>query len=53
MNKRSNTGPIIMAIYLLFLMLPIYWLVNMSLKTNAEIISGLTQIGRASCRERV
>ena len=38
MNKRSNTGPIIMAIYLLFLMLPIYWLVNMSLKDNQEIL---------------
>jgi glycerol transport system permease protein len=27
------------ALYLLFLMLPIYWLINMSLKTNAEILS--------------
>ena len=26
------------AVYLLFLLLPIYWLVNMSLKTNTEII---------------
>ncbi|MFC1457029.1 carbohydrate ABC transporter permease [Microvirga arabica] len=31
-----------MTLYLLFLMLPIYWLVNMSLKTNMEITSGLT-----------
>jgi len=33
---------LIMITYLLFLALPIYWLVNMSLKTNTEIISGLT-----------
>jgi glycerol transport system permease protein len=31
-----------MALYLLFLMIPIYWLVNMSLKTNAEITSTFT-----------
>jgi glycerol transport system permease protein len=31
-----------MGSYLVFLMLPIYWLINMSLKTNAEIISGYT-----------
>ncbi|PVE21809.1 sugar ABC transporter permease [Microvirga sp. KLBC 81] len=31
-----------MTLYILFLMLPIYWLVNMSLKTNTEITSGLT-----------
>jgi glycerol transport system permease protein len=33
---------IVIALYLVFLLLPIYWLVNMSLKTNTEIISGLT-----------
>ncbi|MFY8101073.1 MAG: carbohydrate ABC transporter permease [Allorhizobium sp.] len=40
-----NTLPgrrIILIAYLIFLMLPIYWLVNMSLKTNAEIVSGMT-----------
>ena len=30
---------LIPATYILFLLLPIYWLVNMSLKTNAEILS--------------
>jgi glycerol transport system permease protein len=30
---------VVMALYLLFLMLPIYWLINMSLKTNQEILS--------------
>jgi glycerol transport system permease protein len=34
--------PLVLILYLLFLLLPIYWLVNMSLKTNAEIVSGLT-----------
>ena len=32
----------VMTLYLLFLMLPIYWLVNMSLKTNTEISTTLT-----------
>ena len=34
-------------IYFLFLLLPIYWLVNMSLKTNEEILSGLTLVPAA------
>ncbi len=34
---RARTSAIVMAIYLLFLMIPIYWLVNMSFKTNDEI----------------
>ena len=29
-------------IYILFLMLPIYWLVSMSFKTTNEILSGFT-----------
>jgi len=37
-----NGKAVVMTLYLLFLMLPIYWLVNMSLKTNMEITSGLT-----------
>jgi glycerol transport system permease protein len=37
-----NGGALVMTLYLLFLMLPIYWLVNMSLKTNTEISSSLT-----------
>ena len=32
----------VMTLYLLFMMLPIYWLVNMSLKTNTEISTTLT-----------
>ncbi|WP_448204657.1 carbohydrate ABC transporter permease [Azospirillum sp. sgz302134] len=33
---------IVLGLYIVFLLLPIYWLVNMSLKTNTEIVSGLT-----------
>ena len=33
---------VVMTLYLLFLMVPIYWHVNMSLKTNQEINSGMT-----------
>ncbi|GFZ93836.1 carbohydrate ABC transporter permease [Elstera cyanobacteriorum] len=36
------TRRLVMGFYLLFLLLPIYWLINMSLKTNSEIISGFT-----------
>src|SRR5690349_19724787 len=35
-------GRAIILLYLLFLMLPIYWLINMSFKTNAEITSVMT-----------
>ncbi|QRZ15821.1 carbohydrate ABC transporter permease [Paracoccus methylovorus] len=35
---RLGSSAPVMVLYLIFLMLPIYWLVNMSLKTNAEII---------------
>jgi len=33
---------LILGLFLVFLLLPIYWLLNMSLKTNTEIVSGLT-----------
>ena len=33
---------VIMVLFLIFLMLPIYWLINMSFKTNIEIISTMT-----------
>nr|WP_148863101.1 carbohydrate ABC transporter permease [Marinobacter fonticola] len=39
MNQRKGFG---IAFYILFLMLPIYWLLNMSFKTNQEILSSLT-----------
>ncbi len=37
---------VVLTLYLMFLMIPIYWLVNMSLKTNAEIASTLTLLPR-------
>ena len=40
--SRVNPRTLVMTLYLLFLMLPIYWLVIMSLKTNTEITTGLT-----------
>ena len=36
---RINRQAVVMTLYLLFLLLPIYWLLNMSLKTNEEILS--------------
>ena len=39
--KRPGSA-IVMTLYLLFLMVPVYWLVNMSLKTNAEITRTFT-----------
>jgi glycerol transport system permease protein len=33
---------LILSLFLLFLLLPIYWLVNMSFKTNNEIVSTMT-----------
>nr|WP_297458070.1 carbohydrate ABC transporter permease [uncultured Halomonas sp.] len=33
---------VVLFIYLLFVLVPIYWLINMSLKSNREILGGLT-----------
>ncbi len=40
-------GRVVLGLYLLFLLVPIYWLINMSLKTNLEIASGMTLWPRA------
>lgn len=37
-----NRSAVVMVLYLLFLLLPIYWLFNMSLKTNTEILNTLS-----------
>ena len=37
-----RTRAVILVLYMLFLLLPIYWLVSMSLKENREILSGFT-----------
>ena len=36
---RIKGSVIVMGLYLLFLLTPIYWLLSMSLKTNTEILS--------------
>ena len=44
-GRVMNTVPgrrVILALFIVFLMLPIYWLVNMSFKTNDEITSTMT-----------
>lgn len=40
--KGRRSGALVMGLYLLFLLLPIYWLLMMSLKTNTEITSSFT-----------
>lgn len=39
---RVKTATVVMSLYLLFMLLPIYWLLNMSLKTNTEILNTFT-----------
>ncbi|MEM8749565.1 MAG: carbohydrate ABC transporter permease [Pseudomonadota bacterium] len=40
--KKSITRWLVPTLYIFFLMLPIYWLINMSFKTNQEILSSFT-----------
>ena len=39
---RVKAPAVVMTLYLLFMLLPIYWLLNMSLKTNTEILNTFT-----------
>jgi glycerol transport system permease protein len=41
-----KSSAVVMVLYLLFLLLPIYWLLNMSLKTNTEILNSFTLFPR-------
>ena len=41
-SERSLGSAVVMVLYILFLLLPIYWLVTMSLKTNSEILGGFS-----------
>lgn len=41
-GKRFSGSAVVMALYLIFLLLPIYWLITMSLKTNTEILSSFS-----------
>ena len=38
---------VILSLFLIFLLLPIYWLVNMSFKTNGEIVQYVFRAGLA------
>ncbi len=40
--RKSVTRWLVPGLYIFFLMLPIYWLINMSFKTNQEILSTFT-----------
>lgn len=44
MTRKASLAP---ALYLVFLLVPIYWLIIMSLKTNREIGAGLSLIPQA------
>ncbi len=44
MSKSHRKTSLVPLIYTLFLMLPIYWLINMSFKTNLEISAAFTLI---------
>ncbi|MEO6298631.1 MAG: carbohydrate ABC transporter permease, partial [Paracoccaceae bacterium] len=39
---RIKGSAIVMIVYILFLLVPIYWLINMSFKDNTEITSTFT-----------
>ena len=41
-SERSIGSAVVLTLYILFLLLPIYWLINMSLKTNSEILGGFS-----------
>ncbi len=43
---RIKGSVVVITLYLLFLMLPLYWLLNMSLKTNTEILNEFTLFPR-------
>ncbi len=40
--RKTNLKWLVPTLYIIFLLLPIYWLVNMSFKTNQEILSTFT-----------
>ncbi|TIU62470.1 MAG: carbohydrate ABC transporter permease, partial [Mesorhizobium sp.] len=41
-GEESRWWWIVPTLYIIVILLPIYWLINMSFKTNAEIVSSLT-----------
>ncbi|OZI44927.1 sugar ABC transporter permease [Bordetella genomosp. 5] len=45
-ESRSAWRPLFLILYLLFAILPLYWMLNMSFKTNTEIVGELTLFPR-------
>jgi glycerol transport system permease protein len=43
---RSRAPYVILGVYIVFLMLPLYWMLNMSLKPNSEILGAFTLFPR-------
>jgi glycerol transport system permease protein len=41
-EARSPLRSLVLALYLVFAVLPIYWMVNMSFKTNEEIVASFS-----------
>ena len=41
-RRPFRPGSVMLPIYFILLLLPIYWMITMSLKTNAEIVSGFS-----------
>ena len=41
-DKRFHKRSIFLVLYIVFALLPIYWMVNMSFKTNEEILSSFS-----------
>ena len=58
MNRKKNASTVLVYGVLIFITLiclfPIVWMCLISIKSTSESITGFnSQIGRASCRERV
>ena len=46
-EPRFRARTIFLVAYLLFAVIPVYWMINMSLRTNQEIVSGFSFFPRA------
>ena len=41
-SPKFQKRTLFLLVYILFALLPIYWMVNMSFKTNSEIVAGFS-----------
>ena len=46
-ERRFKKRTVFLIAYLIFALLPIYWMVNMSFKTNQEILSSFSLLPQA------